>query len=189
MIHKTALIDSGAKIGSDCHIWHFSHICSGANIGSRVTVGQNCFIGSNVKIGEGSKIQNNCQIFDGVRFGKNVFCGPSVVFTNVINPRAHIDRGNQFKPTLVSDHVTIGANATVICGTILGEFCFVGAGSVVTADVPAFALVVGNPARLLGWVDESANRLSFDDNGRSDCGKFVMINGTNTVERYSDSNF
>ena len=189
MIHQTACVDCNVTIGPGCKIWHFSHICSGADIGSRVTIGQNCYIGSNVKIGDGSKLQNNCQIFDGVYLGKNVFCGPSVVFTNVINPRAHIERKSQFKPTFVSDHTTIGANATIVCGSSLGEFCFVGAGSVVTADVPAFALVVGNPARLLGWVDESANRLSFDENGRSDCGKFVMINGTNTIERYSDSNF
>ena len=172
-IHETAIIDEGAKIGSGSKIWHWTHICSGAQIGSSVTIGQNGFIAPSVRVGNGCKIQNNVSIFEGVILEKNVFCGPSVVFTNVINPRAFVNRKREFKKTYVETGATLGANCTIICGVRLGTFCFVGAGAVVTKDIKPHALMVGVPARQIGWVSEYGEILDLplDGNGIADCKK------------------
>lgn len=150
-VHATAIVDKGARIGAGTRIWHWSHVSSGAVIGERCTLGQNVFVG-NVRIGNGVKIQNNVSIFDGVTLEDDVFCGPSMVFTNVINPRSHIVRKNEYKATLVKKGATLGANATIICGNEIGSYAMVGAGSVVTRQVPDFALILGNPARQTGWI-------------------------------------
>lgn len=150
-IHDTAVVDAGAQIGPGSRIWHFSHVCAGATIGARCTLGQNVFVGPGVRIGSGVKIQNNVSVYAGVTIADDVFLGPSCVFTNVLTPRAHVDRKDDFARTEVARGVTVGANATVVCGTTLGEYALIGAGAVVTKDVPAHALVVGNPARRAGW--------------------------------------
>lgn len=163
--HKSAVIDTGVKIGSGCKIWHFSHILSGSVIGRGCSFGQNCVVGPNVKIGNGVKVQNNVSIYEGVELEDDVFLGPSMVFTNVSNPRAFINRREEFKTTLLKRGVSIGANATIVCGVCIGEYAFIGAGSVVVRDVPSYALMVGNPARQIGWVDKAGLRLEFDNNG------------------------
>ena len=150
--HPTAIIDKGAKIGSGSSVWHFSHISSGAKIGKNVSIGQNVFIGNDVKIGNGCKIQNNVSIFDKVTIEDDVFCGPSIVFTNVINPRAHISRKHEYKPTLIKKGVSLGANSTIICGNIIGEYSFVGAGCVVNKNILPFSIVVGVPCHRIGWI-------------------------------------
>lgn len=170
-IHETAIIDKGAVIGNGCKIWHWAHICSGAQIGSNVIVGQNVFIAPNVRVGNGSKVQNNVSIFEGVTLEENVFCGPSMVFTNVINPRAFVDRKKEFKATYVETGATLGANCTVVCGVRLGAFCFVGAGAVITKDVKPYALMVGVPAQQVGWVSAYGEILDLplDGNGVAKC--------------------
>ena len=167
MIHETSIVDAGATIGKNTNIWHWTHVCSGAVIGDQVSIGQNVFVGKNVQIGKGSKIQNNVSLFENVRLMDRVFCGPSVVFTNVINPRAHVERKSEFLRTHVSSGATIGANATIVCCIILGEFCFIGAGSVVTKDVKPYALMVGNPARHVGWMSQYGEKLPFPLKGQS----------------------
>lgn len=162
LVHRTSLVDAGAKIGSGTKIWHFCHILAGTEIGEGGSIGQNCMIGPNVRIGRGAKIQNNVSLYEGVELGDDVFCGPSCVFTNVLNPRAHVSRKSEFLPTRVGRGATIGANATIVCGHTLGEYCFIGAGCVVAKDVPAYALVVGNPARQIGWVSAAGERLGPD---------------------------
>ncbi len=162
IIHESSYIDSGVELGSNLKIWHFCHIMSGSIIGDKCILGQNVMIGPNVKIGEGSKIQNNVSIYEGVELGKNVFCGPSCVFTNVINPRAFINRKNEFKKTYIQDGVSLGANSTIICGISVGKFALIGAGAVVTKDVQNYALMVGNPAKRIGWVSEFGVRLDKD---------------------------
>lgn len=157
--HPTAIIDSGAIVGNDTRIWHFSHVMGTARIGSDCNIGQNVYIDSHVVIGDGCKIQNNVSVYQHVTLEDDVFCGPSMVFTNVWNPRAHLKKMSDAKKTLVKKGCTIGANATVICGITLGEFSFVGAGSVVTRDVPAYALVYGSPARQHGWVCACGEKL------------------------------
>jgi UDP-2-acetamido-3-amino-2,3-dideoxy-glucuronate N-acetyltransferase len=159
-VHETAMIDNGAEVGRGTNIWHFSHILTGSKMGERCNIGQNVVIGPNVSIGHGCKIQNNVSIYDGVTLEDNVFCGPSVVFTNVLNPRAHIPRKNKYIATLVKHGTTIGANATVVCGHTLGKYSFIGAGSVVTRDVLDYALVVGNPAYRIGWMCACGERLT-----------------------------
>jgi len=161
--HETAVIDGGAKIGKDSKIWHFVHVCSTATIGEKCVLGQNVFVGNQVILGDRVKVQNNVSIYEGVECEEDVFLGPSCVFTNIINPRAFIERKDQFKKTIVKKGATIGANATVICGNTIGEYALVGAGSVVTKDVAPFSLVVGNPARHLYWVSVHGHRLEFDD--------------------------
>ena len=161
-VHPTAVIDDNVEIGSGTKIWHFAHIIAGSRIGSNCVVGQNVMVGPNVTIGNGCKIQNNVSIFEGVTLEEDVFCGPSMVFTNVLFPRAHINRKAEFLPTLVRRGATIGANATVVCGNTIGAFAMVGAGAVVTRDAPAHALVVGSPARRSGWVSRSGDRLGKD---------------------------
>lgn len=162
LIHPTAEVDNDVAIGDRTRIWHFSHILRGTRIGADCSFGQNCCIGANVTIGNGCRIQNNVSIYDGATLEDDVFCGPSCVFTNVLTPRAFISRKNEFLPTLVRRGASIGANATVVCGTTLGRYCLIGAGAVVTRDVPDYALMVGNPARRIGWVSETGDRLGAD---------------------------
>lgn len=161
-IHESAFVDDGATIADDVRIWHFVHILPGVTIGARCVLGQNVMVGPNVEIGSGCKIQNNVAIYDGVTIEDDVFCGPSCVFTNVLTPRAHVERKSEFDPTLVRRGTTIGANATIVCGSTLGEYSMIAAGSVVTRDVPDYALVAGVPARQIGWVSKSGERLTDD---------------------------
>jgi UDP-2-acetamido-3-amino-2,3-dideoxy-glucuronate N-acetyltransferase len=150
--HPTAVIDEPCVIGRGSKIWHFSHIMRDSVVGERCNIGQNVVISPQCRVGDNCKIQNNVSLYTGVVLEEDVFCGPSMVFTNVINPRSHIERKSEYKPTLVRRGASIGANATIVCGTTLGRYCFVGAGAVVTRDVPDYAIVYGNPARLRGWV-------------------------------------
>jgi UDP-2-acetamido-3-amino-2,3-dideoxy-glucuronate N-acetyltransferase len=159
LVHRTSIVDDGVRIGRGTKVWHFSHILAGTEIGEGSSIGQNCMIGPNVKIGGGARIQNNVSLYESVELGENVFCGPSCVFTNVRNPRAHVSRKSEFMPTKVGMGVTIGANATIVCGHRIGDYAFIGAGAVVTKDVPPFALVVGNPGRRIGWVSRAGERL------------------------------
>ena len=161
-IHDTAIIDAGVSIGKNVSIWHFSHIISGSSIGDNCTLGQNVMVGPKVKIGDGCKIQNNVSIYEGIEIGNNVFCGPSCVFTNVINPRAFINRKSEFKKTVVEDGATLGANCTIVCGVNIGKFALIGAGAVVTKDVDNYALFTGVPAKRVGWVSESGIKLDND---------------------------
>lgn len=169
MAHETAVIDPGCRIGDGTRIWHFSHIMEGAVIGSFCSLGQNVVVSPKVILGDHVKVQNNVSIYTGVICENDVFLGPSCVFTNVINPRSAISRKEEFKQTLVRRGATIGANATVICGHMIGEYAMIGAGAVVTKDIPPYALVVGNPARQIGWVSEAGERLEFDANGIAIC--------------------
>lgn len=161
-VHPTAVVDDGAAIGADTRIWHFCHVLGGAAIGERCVLGQNVMVGRGVSIGNGCKIQNNVSVYEGVTIEDNVFCGPSTVFTNVLTPRSFVERKSEFLPTLVREGATIGANATVLCGCTIGRYAMVGAGAVVTRDVPDHALVVGNPAREMGWVGRHGERLGSD---------------------------
>jgi UDP-2-acetamido-3-amino-2,3-dideoxy-glucuronate N-acetyltransferase len=167
--HETAILDEGAVVGSQTRIWHFSHLRDGCRIGINCIIGQNVYIDKNVVIGHGVKIQNNVSVYDGVTVEDNVFIGPSAVFTNVINPRSFIDRKNEFRKTIVRKGATIGANATILCGIEIGEYAMIGAGAVVTKNVPAYALMVGNPAKRMGWVSEAGITLQFNDKGEAQC--------------------
>lgn len=167
--HETAVIDDGAEIGENVKIWHFSHIMPGARIGDGCNLGQNVVVSPGVVLGKNCKVQNNVSIYTGVICEDDVFLGPSMVFTNVINPRSAVNRKNEFKTTRVGRGATIGANATIVCGNDIGEFAFIGAGAVVTRDVPPYALVVGNPSRQIGWMSEYGHRLEFDENGEAVC--------------------
>ncbi len=167
--HETAVIDAGCTIGKGSKIWHFTHVMSDCVIGEQCNLGQNVVISPQVKLGRNVKVQNNVSIYTGVVCEDDVFLGPSMVFTNVINPRSHILRRDQYMQTLVKRGASIGANATIVCGNEIGEFAFIGAGAVVTKPVPAYALVVGNPGRLVGWMSEYGHRLHFDDNGIAVC--------------------
>lgn len=164
-VHETAIVDDGCNIGVDTKIWHWVHICSGARIGKRCSLGQNVFVSGNVKIGNGVKIQNNVSVYDNVTLEDDVFCGPSMVFTNVHNPRSFIERKSEYRDTLVKKGATLGANCTIVCGVTIGEFSFVGAGSVVTGDVPNHALMMGVPARQVGWIDEYGDNLDLPLSG------------------------
>lgn len=157
--HESSYVDEGAEIGDETKIWHFCHIMSGAKIGERCSLGQNVNVGGKAVIGNGVKIQNNVSIYDSVEIEDNVFCGPSMVFTNVINPRAFVERKTEYKKTILKKGCSIGANATIVCGVTVGEYALVGAGSVVTKDVPPYTLVYGNPARVHGKVDKEGNIL------------------------------
>lgn len=161
-IHVSSYVDDGALIGPGTKIWHFCHILKGTVIGKDCSIGQNVMIGPNVRVGSGCKIQNNVSLYAGVELADDVFCGPSCVFTNVNNPRANVNRKDEFRPTPVGRGASIGANATIVCGHSLGEYCFIGAGSVVTKDVPAFAMMVGNPARRVGWMSRAGEKLGPD---------------------------
>ena len=167
--HESSYVDEGATIGSGTKIWHFSHVMPGAVVGERCNLGQNVFVAGGVVIGDNAKIQNNVSIYEGVELEDDVFCGPSCVFTNVMNPRSHVPRKNEYRRTLVKRGSSIGANATIICGVTLGEYAFVGAGAVVTSDVPAYGLVVGVPARRVGWMCQCGERLQ-PSAGRAACG-------------------
>jgi UDP-2-acetamido-3-amino-2,3-dideoxy-glucuronate N-acetyltransferase len=159
-IHESAYVDEGAQIGADTKVWHFCHILGGAIIGERCSLGQNVVVMNGVRIANNVKIQNNVSVYEGVVLEDDVFCGPSMVFTNVINPRSHISRKHEYRPTIVRQGATLGANSTIVCGHTIGRYAFVGAGAVVTRDVPDYALVLGNPARMAGWVCECSTRLS-----------------------------
>lgn len=168
-IHPTAVIDTGATIGAGTKIWHFCHIMPQAILGENCSLGQNVFIANGVRIGNNVKIQNNVSLYEGVICEDDVFIGPSVVFTNVRNPRAAVNRKNEYATTVVKKGASIGANATLICGYSIGEYAFVGAGTVVTKNIPNFALVVGNPARQIGWMSRQGHRLHFNDQGYASC--------------------
>ncbi|HKV66242.1 MAG TPA: acyltransferase [Rhodanobacteraceae bacterium] len=170
-VHPTAVVDEGAQIGDDSRIWHFVHVCAGARIGSGVSLGQNVFVGNRVVVGDHCKVQNNVSVYDNVTLEEGVFCGPSMVFTNVYNPRSLVERKNEYRDTLVKKGATLGANCTIVCGTTIGAFAFVGAGAVVTRDVPAYALMVGTPARQIGWMSEFGERLDLplDGDGQAVC--------------------
>ena len=158
-VHESAIVDAGAQIGEGSRVWHFVHVCSGARIGKGVSLGQNVFVGNIVTIGDNCKIQNNVSVYDNVHLEEGVFCGPSMVFTNVYNPRSLIERKDEYKDTLVKKGATLGANCTIVCGVTVGEFAFVGAGAVINKDVPAYALMVGVPARQIGWMSEYGEQL------------------------------
>jgi len=163
-VHESAFVDDGAVIGSGTKIWHFCHVMKGTQIGENCSLGQNVFVGGRAKLGNNVRIQNNVSVYDLVTIEDNVFCGPSMVFTNVMNPRAEIRRGiDQYSPTLVKEGASIGANATVVCGNTIGRYAFIGAGSVVTKDVPDYALVYGNATRIAGWMCECGEKFSFGE--------------------------
>lgn len=185
--HETAIVDEGCEIGNGTKIWHFSHIMSGCSIGERCNIGQNVVISPSVVLGCNVKIQNNVSVYTGVICEDDVFLGPSMVFTNVVNPRSHVNRKNEYTSTIVRKGASIGANATIVCGNEIGEYALIGAGTVVTKPVKAFALVVGNPARQTGWVSEYGHKLNFDDSGHAVCPEtgqeYVFVNGN--VKRIS----
>lgn len=165
-VHSTAIVDEGAKIGDNTKIWHWTHISSGAVIGSSCSLGQNVFVGNKVKIGDNSKIQNNVSIYDNISIEKNVFLGPSMVFTNVYNPRAEISRKNEYRETKICEGATLGANCTIICGVIVGKYAFVGAGAVINKNIKDFALVVGVPAKQIGWMSRYGERITLPLQGQ-----------------------
>jgi UDP-2-acetamido-3-amino-2,3-dideoxy-glucuronate N-acetyltransferase len=167
--HETAIVDEGCIIGAGTKIWHFSHIMTNCTIGEKCNIGQNVVVSPGVVLGKNVKIQNNVSLYTGVICDDDVFLGPSMVFTNVINPRSAINRRDQYAKTHVGKGASIGANATIVCGHDIGEYAFIGAGAVVTKTIPAFALVVGNPARQIGWVGEYGHRLAFNDQGIAVC--------------------
>lgn len=168
-VHPTAIIDDGCIIRSGAKIWHFCHILPGCEIGEACSIGQNCVVFPKVRLGRNVKVQNNVSIYEGVICEDDVFLGPSMVFTNVYNPRSAVSRKDEYRTTLVRRGVSIGANATIICGIEIGAFAFIGAGAVVNRDVPAYGLVVGNPARQIGWMSEHGQRLRFDESGNARC--------------------
>ena len=182
-IHPTAIIDDGAELGEGCRVWHFVHICGGARVGQGVSLGQNVFVGNKVAIGDRCKIQNNVSVYDNVTLEDGVFCGPSMVFTNVYNPRALIERKCEYRNTLVKKGATLGANCTIVCGVTIGAFAFVGAGAVINEDVKSYALMVGVPARQIGWMSEYGEQipLPIEGQGQYTCphtGHNYLLNGT-----------
>ena len=166
-VHPTAIVDEGAQIGEGCRIWHWVHVCGGAKIGKGVSLGQNVFVGNKVFIGDHCKIQNNVSVYDNVNLEEGVFCGPSMVFTNVYNPRSLIERKSEYRNTVVKKGATLGANCTIVCGVSIGEYAFVGAGAVVNKDVPAYALMVGVPAKQIGWISEYGEQLKLPLQGHA----------------------
>lgn len=180
--HPSAIVDDGAQIGEGSRVWHFVHVCGGAQIGKGVSLGQNVFVGNKVVIGDACKIQNNVSVYDNVTLEDGVFCGPSMVFTNVYNPRSLIERKAEYRDTLVKQGATLGANCTIVCGVTIGEFAFVGAGAVVNKDVPAYALMVGVPAKQIGWMSEFGEQLDLplEGEGEAVCthtGARYVLNG------------
>ncbi|HEY4203124.1 MAG TPA: acyltransferase [Devosiaceae bacterium] len=173
--HPTAIVDDGARIGEDTRVWHWVHICGGAEIGRGCSLGQNVFVGNDVVIGDNVKIQNNVSVYDAVRLEDDVFCGPSMVFTNVYNPRSAVNRKSEYRQTLVRQGATLGANCTIVCGVTIGKYAFVGAGAVINRDVPDYALMVGVPARRIGWVSESGERLEGMGRVTDEAGNFYEI--------------
>lgn len=158
-VHPSAIVDEGAQIGDGSRVWHFAHVCAGAKIGANVSLGQNVFVGNKVIIGDNCKIQNNVSVYDNVTLEEGVFCGPSMVFTNVYNPRSLIERKNEYRNTLIKKGVTLGANCTIVCGVTVGEFAFIGAGAVINKDVKPYALMVGVPAKQIGWMSEFGEQI------------------------------
>ena len=167
--HETAVIDEGCEIGDGTKIWHFSHVMPGCTLGEKCNLGQNVVVSPGVKLGRNVKVQNNVSIYTGVICEDDVFLGPSMVFTNVINPRSAVERKDEYKQTVLGKGASVGANATLICGNNIGKYALIGAGAVITKDVPAYALVVGNPAKQIGWVSEHGHRLDFDAEGQATC--------------------
>ena len=190
-IHHTSIVDEGAQIGDGCHIWHWVHICAGAQIGQNCTLGQNVFVGNRVSIGNNCKIQNNVSVYDNVTLEDDVFCGPSMVFTNVLNPRSAVSRKDEYRKTWVKRGVTLGANAAVVCGNTIGEYAFVAAGAVVTHDVKPYALVAGVPAKQIGWMSKLGDRLDLPllGDGETICIhtglKYVLRNGICSADESS----
>ena len=180
-IHETAIVDQPATIGAGTKIWHWVHVMSGAQIGEGCVLGQNVYVGGKAVLGNNVRVQNNVSIYDRVILADDVFCGPSMVFTNVINPRSSVERKDEYLETHVGKGASIGANATIICGNEIGEYAFIGAGSVVTKPVPAYALMVGNPAKQMGWMSKAGVRLTFDEEGMAVCGEtgegYTLRNG------------
>ncbi|MBB1343938.1 N-acetyltransferase [Pseudoalteromonas sp. SR45-6] len=170
-VHESAIVDAGAKIGSDTRVWHFVHVCSGAQIGDGCSLGQNVFVGNKVTIGNNVKVQNNVSVYDNVHIEDDVFCGPSMVFTNVYNPRSFIERKTEYRDTLVKKGATLGANCTIVCGVTIGEYSLVGAGAVINKDVKPFALMVGVPAKQIGWISKYGEQLDlpFTGNASTKC--------------------
>ena len=183
-VHETAIIDQGAQIGDGSRVWHWVHVCAGAKIGKGVSLGQNVFVGNKVVIGDNCKIQNNVSVYDNVTLEEGVFCGPSMVFTNVYNPRSLIERKDEYRNTLIKRGATLGANCTIVCGVTIGEFAFVGAGAVVKKDVKPHALMVGVPARQVGWMSEYGEQIPLPINGE---GSYVCPNTGNRYELAGDT--
>ncbi len=184
--HESAVIDEGCEIGAGTKIWHFSHIMKDCKIGKNCNLGQNVVVSPNVVLGNQVKVQNNVSIYTGVTCEDDVFLGPSMVFTNVINPRSAVNRRNEYKTTFVGRGATIGANATIVCGIKIGAYAFIGAGTVVTKDVPAFALIIGNPGRQTGWMSEFGHKLYFDENNKAKCmesGEIYILNNNNVSKQ------
>jgi len=186
-IHPSAIVDQGAQIGEGSRVWHFVHICGGARIGKGVSLGQNVFVGNKVRIGDKCKIQNNVSVYDNVTLEEGVFCGPSMVFTNVYNPRSLIERKNEYRDTLIKKGASLGANCTIVCGATVGEYAFVGAGAVINKDVKPYALMVGVPARQIGWMSEYGEQLDLPLEGEAQTacqhtGDLYILNG-NTLTK------
>lgn len=177
-IHPTAIVDDGAQIGEDCRIWHWVHVSGGARIGARCSLGQNVFVGNRVVIGDNCKVQNNVSVYDNVTLEDDVFCGPSMVFTNVYNPRSAVPRKDEYRDTLVRRGATLGANCTIVCGVTIGAYAFIGAGAVITRPVPDYALMAGVPARQIGWMSRHGERLALPLTGSAEAADPV------TGERY-----
>jgi UDP-2-acetamido-3-amino-2,3-dideoxy-glucuronate N-acetyltransferase len=178
-VHPSAIIDEGAQIGDGSRVWHFVHVCSGARIGKGVSLGQNVFVGNKVVIGDKCKIQNNVSVYDNVTLEEGVFCGPSMVFTNVYNPRSLIERKSEYRDTLVKKGATLGANCTIVCGTTIGEYAFVGAGAVINKDVKPYALMVGVPAKQIGWMSEYGEQMDLPIHGN---GQYVCAHTRKTYQ-------
>ncbi|MFA0910697.1 acetyltransferase [Vibrio cholerae] len=188
--HETAIIDDGAQIGDGSRVWHWAHVCAGAHIGQGVSLGQNVFVGNKVTIGDHCKIQNNVSVYDNVHIEEGVFCGPSMVFTNVYNPRSLIERKDQYRDTLVKKGATLGANCTIVCGVTIGEFAFIGAGAVVNKDVPAYAMMVGVPAKQKGWMSEFGEQLDLPLSGEAEVvcphtGDIYALSGATVIKNVS----
>ncbi|MGM0984793.1 MAG: acyltransferase [Pseudomonadota bacterium] len=186
-IHEAAIVDQGAQLGEGTRVWHFVHVCGGARIGKNVSMGQGVFVGNKVTIGDNCKIQNNVSVYDNVHLEEGVFCGPSMVFTNVYNPRSLIERKSEFRDTLVRKGATLGANCTIVCGVTVGEYAFIGAGAVINKNVPAYSLMVGVPARQIGWMSEYGEQLDLPLEGQGEAicqhtGERYVLDGRQVIK-------
>lgn len=191
-VHPSAIIDDGAEIGTNTRVWHFTHICGGAKVGKNCSLGQNVFMGSKARVGDNVKVQNNVSIYDKVTIENDVFCGPSMVFTNVYNPRSEVNRKNEYRETLVKKGATLGANCTIVCGVTIGEYAFIGAGAVINQNVAPFALMVGVPAKQIGWMSRYGERikLPMTGEGRWKCSRtnewYILKGETMTTDRIGE---